>query len=88
MTTTKIPPPRKLTESEDIDSFDDWWFQAVCYYGRVYRSWDQDTPEREVGVAINLDIDYALKRNNNEVHEKDNNDKLTLLVTVEFSPRL
>ena len=34
MTTTKIPPPRKLTESEDIDSFDDWWFQAVCYYGR------------------------------------------------------
>ena len=34
MTTVKIPPPRKLTESEDIDSFDDWWFQAVCYYGR------------------------------------------------------
>ena len=31
MTTSKIPPPRKLTESEDIDSFDDWWFQAVCY---------------------------------------------------------
>ena len=43
----------------------------------------KDTPEREIGVAINLDIDYALKRNNNEVHEKDNNDKLTLLVTVE-----
>lgn len=34
MTTSKIPPPRKLTESEDIDSFDDWWFQAVLYYGR------------------------------------------------------
>ena len=34
MSTAKIPPPRKLTESEDIDSFDDWWFQAVCYYGR------------------------------------------------------
>ena len=34
MTTTKIPPPRKLTENEDIDSFDDWWFQVVCYYGR------------------------------------------------------
>ena len=34
MTTTKIPPPRKLTESEDIDSFDDWWFQAVSYYAR------------------------------------------------------
>ena len=34
MTTTKIPPPRKLTESEDIDSFDDWWFQIECYYSR------------------------------------------------------
>ena len=34
MTTTKIPPPRKLTENEDMDSFDDWWFQAICYYGR------------------------------------------------------
>ena len=28
MTTSKIPPPRKLTETEDIDSFDDWWYQA------------------------------------------------------------
>ena len=34
MSTTKIPPPRKLSESEDIDSFDDWWFQVECYYGR------------------------------------------------------
>ena len=34
MSTTKIPRPRKLTESEDIDSFDDWWFQVECYYGR------------------------------------------------------
>ena len=34
MTTTKIPPPRRLTESEDIDSFDDWWFQVECYYSR------------------------------------------------------
>ena len=34
MTTIKIPPPRKLTEIEDMDSFDDWWFQAICYYGR------------------------------------------------------
>ena len=34
MTTTKVPPPRKLTESEDIDSFDDWWFQIECYYSR------------------------------------------------------
>ena len=34
MSTTKIPPPRKLTELEDIDSFDDWWFQVECYYSR------------------------------------------------------
>ena len=34
MTTTKIPTPRKLTDNEDIDSFHDWWFQAICYYGR------------------------------------------------------
>ena len=34
MTTTKVPPPRKLTEQEDNDSFDDFWFQVVCYYGR------------------------------------------------------
>ena len=34
MTTTKIPPPRKLTESEDVASFDDWWFHIECYYGR------------------------------------------------------
>ena len=34
MSTTKIPPPRKLTESEDINSFDDWWFQLECYYSR------------------------------------------------------
>ena len=32
MTTTNIPPPRKLTESEDITSFDDWWFQIECYF--------------------------------------------------------
>ena len=34
MSSTKIPPPRKLTDSEDIDSFDDWWFQVECYYSR------------------------------------------------------
>ena len=34
MTTTKVPPPRKLTEQEDNDSFDDFWFQVICYYGR------------------------------------------------------
>ena len=32
MTTTNIPPPRKLTESEDITSFDDWWSQIECYF--------------------------------------------------------
>ena len=34
MTTAKIQPPRKLTEEEDLDSFDDWWFQCVSYFGR------------------------------------------------------
>ena len=29
MTTTKIPPPRKLTENED-----DFWFRVLCYYSR------------------------------------------------------
>ena len=34
MTTTKVQPPRKLTDEEDLDSFEDWWFQAECYYSR------------------------------------------------------
>ena len=34
MTTTNIPPPRKLTESEDIASFNDWWFQLEHYYSK------------------------------------------------------
>ena len=34
MTTTKVQPPRKLTENEDNDSFDDFWFQVICYYSR------------------------------------------------------
>ena len=34
MTSTKVPPPRKLTENEDNDSFDDFWFQLICYYSR------------------------------------------------------
>ena len=34
MTTTKVQPPRKLTDVEDLDSFEDWWFQAECYYSR------------------------------------------------------
>ena len=34
MSTTKIQPPRKLTEDEDLDSFEDWWFQVECYYSR------------------------------------------------------
>lgn len=34
MTSTKVPPPRKLTENEDNDSFDDFWFQVICYYSR------------------------------------------------------
>ena len=34
MTTTKVQQPRKLTENEDNDSFDDFWFQIICYYSR------------------------------------------------------
>ena len=34
MSTTKVPPPRKLTENEDLDSFEDFWFQIETYYGR------------------------------------------------------
>ena len=34
MTSTKVPPPCKLTENEDNDSFDDFWFQVICYYSR------------------------------------------------------
>ena len=34
MSTTKIQSPRKLTEEEDLDSFEDWWFQVECYYSR------------------------------------------------------
>ena len=34
MTTTNILPPRKLTEFEDIASFDDWWSQIECYYSK------------------------------------------------------
>ena len=34
MSTTKVPPPRKLTDKEDLDSFEDFWFQIETYYGR------------------------------------------------------
>ena len=34
MSTTKVQPPRKLTEEEDLDSFEDWWFQVESYYSR------------------------------------------------------
>ena len=34
MSTSKVPPPRKLTETEDLDSFEDFWFQIETYYGR------------------------------------------------------
>ena len=34
MATTKILPPRKLTDFEDIASFDDWWSQIECYYSK------------------------------------------------------
>ena len=28
----KVQPLRKLTEEEDLDSFEGWWFQVKCYY--------------------------------------------------------
>ena len=34
MSSTKVPPPRKLEEKEDLDSFEDFWFQVETYYGR------------------------------------------------------
>jgi len=34
MTSTKIQPPRKLTEEETLDTFEDFWFQCECYYSR------------------------------------------------------
>ena len=34
MTTSNTLPPRKLTEFEDIASFDDWWSQIECYYSK------------------------------------------------------
>ena len=37
MSTTKVPPPRKLEEKEDLDSFEDFWFQVETYYGRDQR---------------------------------------------------
>ena len=34
MTSTKVQAPRKLTEEETLDTFEDWWFQVECYYSR------------------------------------------------------
>ena len=34
MSTTKVNQPRKLTENEDLDSFEDFWFQCEVYYSR------------------------------------------------------
>jgi hypothetical protein len=32
MSVAKIQPPRKLTDDEDLDTFEDWWFQFISYY--------------------------------------------------------
>lgn len=32
MSIAKIQPPRKLTDDEDLDTFEDWWFQFISYY--------------------------------------------------------
>ena len=32
MSVAKIQTPRKLNDEEDLDTFEDWWFQFVSYY--------------------------------------------------------
>ena len=34
MSVAKIQPPRKLTEEEDLDTFEDWWFQFISYFSK------------------------------------------------------
>ena len=34
MSTAKLQPPRKLTDEEDLDSFEDWWFQVISYFAK------------------------------------------------------
>ena len=34
MSTAKLQPPRKLTDEEDLDTFEDWWFQVISYFSK------------------------------------------------------
>ena len=34
MSIAKLQPPRKLTDEEDLDSFEDWWFQVISYFSK------------------------------------------------------
>ena len=34
MSVAKLQPPRKLTDEEDLDTFEDWWFQFISYFAK------------------------------------------------------
>ena len=34
MSVAKLQPPRKLTDEEDLDTFEDWWFQFTSYFAK------------------------------------------------------
>ena len=34
MSVAKLQPPRKLSDEEDLDTFEDWWFQLVSYFSK------------------------------------------------------
>ena len=66
MTSTKVPPPRKLTENEDNDSFDDLWFQAICYYSRdeAFKSFFNPDFTRQASTFTNRGLADATKAAN------------------------
>ena len=63
MSSTKIPPPRKLTDEENIDSFDDWWFQVECYYSRDenFREFFSQDSSWQSKVTVNRGLSSAQK---------------------------
>ena len=65
MTTTNILPSRKLTEFEDIASFDDWWSQIECYYSKDedFREFFTNPDFTWGGIlekCLNLDVNLGL----------------------------
>ena len=34
MSVAKLQPPRKLTDEDDLDTFEDWWFQFLSYFAK------------------------------------------------------